>query len=215
MTVVGQTICGTGSYNDGVGNCIACPAGTFNAVGNNAWCLFCPTGTKSLAGSTACWTSYTSNEGVGIGGSALFSIRSTRYTIASVCCTTLNAIALSSDNTFTISCFGGYYMFLIARGPSAYVNIIAGGYPTGFADSTTGTSARVSGVSGIAISPDMKFALLADSGNNRIRYMSLTAPYPVSTLAGTGSASNGDNANGLLASLWTPYSICFTPVRTP
>ena len=58
----------------------------------------------------------------------------------------------------------------------------------------------------------MKFVLVGDSVNNSVRYVSLTAPYPVSTLAGNGVASNVDNTNGSLATLWKPYYLCFTPV---
>ena len=77
---------------------------------------------------------------------------------------------------------------------------------TGFANNTTGTFATFNGVEGLTLVGTNLYAV--DAFNCGVRDISTTAPYAVSTAAGTlGSCSNSDNATATLATFNTPRNV--------
>ena len=77
---------------------------------------------------------------------------------------------------------------------------------SGFANNTTGTFATFNGVEGLTLVGTNLYAL--DAFNCGVRDISTTAPYAVSTAAGTlGTCSNSDNATATLATFNTPRNV--------
>ena len=87
---------------------------------------------------------------------------------------------------------------------SLHVTMFAGSF-AGFLDGPA-TSAQFDSLSGGAVSPDGTYMLLCDRSSHRIRKITLTVPYTVSTLVGDGVAGSVDGP-GILARLTSPKSI--------
>lgn len=91
--------------------------------------------------------------------------------------------------------------------PGGAVTTIAGSGTQGWADNADGLLAQFNNPSGIDIDASNSNLYVADSGTHRVRKISLTAPYAVSTIAGNGSAGYLDSATGTLAQFNNPYGI--------
>ena len=93
--------------------------------------------------------------------------------------------------------------------PSGTVTTIAGTGVAGFSNNATGTSAQFRSPNGIDIDSAGTYLYVADGGNNSIRRISTTAPYAVTTIAGTGSTTGGylDHATGTSAEFNFPFGI--------
>jgi sugar lactone lactonase YvrE len=89
------------------------------------------------------------------------------------------------------------------------VTTIAGNGTAAFADGI-GTAARFSTPQGICLDSTRggDFLYVADSSNQRIRKISTTSPYNVTTIAGNGTAAFADNTTGTSASFNGPAGIC-------
>ena len=106
-------------------------------------------------------------------------------------------VAISSDGRFALiadSDNGRVRRIEIATGN---VTTLAGPGTANFADGT-GSMASFSSPNGVAISSDDTFALVADTGNNRLRRIEI-ATGSVTTLAGSGAATFADGT-GVMAS---------------
>jgi len=108
----------------------------------------------------------------------------------------------SNGNVYTTS---GHRIRQIT--PSGAVTTIAGTGTAGWSDNATGTSAQFSTPMGIDIDTSGSNLYVADSGTHRIRKISLTPPYAVTTIAGTGSSGYLDNATGTAAQFNNPYGL--------
>lgn len=75
-------------------------------------------------------------------------------------------------------------------------------------DNATGTNARFNGPSGI-VYDGVGNLYVTDNSGNKIRKISTTAPYAVVTIAGTGAASELDNATGISAKFNGPAGITY------
>jgi len=87
---------------------------------------------------------------------------------------------------------------------TAQVLTIAGSGTASTVDNATGTSATFNDPTGIAV--DANFIYVSDFGGNKIRKIALTAPYTVTTFAGSGVASSLDGT-GIAATFNTPFGI--------
>ena len=98
---------------------------------------------------------------------------------------------------------------------STVITLAGGGVAPGNVDDPTGTNARFSFPNGLAFGPAGTL-YIADSNNNRIRLMSTTAPYAVTTVAGTGATGQNigasvDGAALATAQFKNPYGVAFNP----
>ena len=87
---------------------------------------------------------------------------------------------------------------------TAQVLTIAGSGTASTVDNATGTSATFKDPTGIAV--DANFIYVSDFGGNKIRKIALTAPYAVTTFAGSGATSSMDGT-GVAATFNTPFGI--------
>lgn len=114
-------------------------------------------------------------------------------------------ICISPDNLYLyVADYSGHRIRRITVSTKA-VTTIAGNGLNGFLDST-GTAAQFSYPSGICISDDGTTLYVSDNGNSRIRKIVLSTQ-KVSTIAGNGSFSFQDHANGLQASFNGPTDV--------
>jgi WD40 repeat protein len=72
-----------------------------------------------------------------------------------------------------------------------------------------GTNSKFSVPAAVAISPDNSYALVADSGNNLIRYIDLSSDF-VTTLAGMITPGHTDGV-GINSAFDTPYGVAISP----
>ena len=108
-------------------------------------------------------------------------------------------IAISSDSTFALivdSTNNRLRSVVIATG---VVSTLAGSGTATFADGQ-GASASFNGPYFVAISPDGLFALVTDSGNNRLRRVALPTG-AVTTLVGSSSATFADGTVRIFLSI--------------
>jgi len=110
------------------------------------------------------------------------------------------------------------FVYVVDKGDNAIraisragvVSTIAGNLSgaAGFANSAAGTSASFSNPLGICIDPvNYAFLLVCDTANRRIRRVSLTPPYAVTTVAGTGVSGGVDGPALLNATFQSPVGI--------
>lgn len=99
--------------------------------------------------------------------------------------------------------FGGNAIYKISS--TGVPTLIAGG-TSGFANSTTGTSAKFKNPWGI-VYDGAGSLYVTDNGNHRIRKISTTAPYAVTTIAGNGTGAEVDNTTGTNAQFNSPSGI--------
>lgn len=130
----------------------------------------------------------------------------------------------STDNTGVLATFKkpsgividptGTYLYVTDRGgnkirritiSTAQVTTIAGSGTAGTADNATGTAATFNDPTGIAVDAD--YIYITDFGGHKIRKISKTSPYPVSTIAGSGTKSSVDHATGTSATFDNPYGM--------
>jgi sugar lactone lactonase YvrE len=86
--------------------------------------------------------------------------------------------------------------------PDGAVSTLAGA-GGGYLDATTGTSAEFYSPQGVCVDA-AGFVYVADTGNQRIRRISPTPPYAVTTVAGTGTVG-GTDGSGAVATFSYPY----------
>jgi hypothetical protein len=83
-------------------------------------------------------------------------------------------------------------------------------YAPGYADDTPGAQASFNSPTALALDPTYGLILVADSGNNVIRAISRTSPFPVSTVVGTAGLYG--TLPGLLpATLYDPIGVAYNP----
>jgi DNA-binding beta-propeller fold protein YncE len=117
-------------------------------------------------------------------------------------------MSISPDGTFALIADTGnnrIRRFIMSTGE---VSTAAGSGLAGFQDAI-GTEAALNSPRDVAISPDGRFALIADYYNNRIRYFNLESS-EVSTVSGNGSYSFSDGV-GTFATFRNPRSISISP----
>jgi sugar lactone lactonase YvrE len=88
--------------------------------------------------------------------------------------------------------------------PDGTVSTFAGS-TAGYLDATTGTSAKFAGPTSVGVD-SAGFVYVTDEGNQRIRRISPTSPYAVTTVAGTGSTGHADGS-GAVATFDQPWGI--------
>ena len=94
--------------------------------------------------------------------------------------------------------------------PAGVVTSIAGAGTNSFADGV-GTSAKFGSLNALAATPDGTKIYASDSSNNRIRLFTISGgTVTVSTVAGTGTASNVDGGLGT-STVNQPYGMALTP----
>ena len=116
-------------------------------------------------------------------------------------------VAVSPDASFALVADCSNHRIRLVTIATGSVTTLAGS-TQGYADAT-GTSARFKLPSSVAISSDGTFALVPDSGNQRVRRVDI-ATGVVRTLAGSGSAGSADGA-GALASFDGPFGVAISP----
>lgn len=114
-------------------------------------------------------------------------------------------ICISPDGQFLyVADYSGHRIRKINVSTKA-VTTVAGNGVSGYNDST-GSAAQFSYPSGVCINSTGTFLYICDNGNGRIRKVQLSNSR-VTTVAGNGSFSYSDNANGLLASFNGPTDV--------
>ena len=113
-------------------------------------------------------------------------------------------VAIDPTGAFVLIADNGNHRIRKLDLATRIVSTIAGNAAYGFADGA-GSVSQFIGPFGIAISADSSFALIADSGTNRMRRISIASSF-VSTVAGTGSASWADGAGGQ-AAFYAPTNV--------
>lgn len=113
-------------------------------------------------------------------------------------------VGMTTDGTFLYVCDreGSIRKVAIDNGE---MTTIAGGNSGGFLDNATGTDALFNQPYGITT--DGRNLYVADRQNHAVRKISLTAPYAVTTLAGTGVFGSADNTTGTSATFYEPRGI--------
>ncbi|HVW13349.1 MAG TPA: T9SS type A sorting domain-containing protein [Mucilaginibacter sp.] len=104
--------------------------------------------------------------------------------------------------------YSGNYIYKINS--SGTTTVIAGAGTAGEVDNTTGTSAKFNGPTGI-VYDGSGYLYVTDYGGNKIRKVSTTSPYAVTTIAGSGTAGEVD-ANGTSAQFNAPAGIAYDGV---
>ncbi|MBS1502325.1 MAG: putative Ig domain-containing protein, partial [Bacteroidetes bacterium] len=104
--------------------------------------------------------------------------------------------------------YTGNYIYKINSSGTA--TVIAGAGTAGEVDNTTGTSAKFNGPTGI-VYDGSGYLYVTDYGGNKIRKVSTTSPYAVTTIAGSGTAGEVD-ANGTSAQFNAPAGIAYDGV---
>ena len=193
--VYGQAACAAGTFGaSGNSPCTICPPGTYSSASASA-CSLCAAGLNSPGGSSACASSYPwFATGTGWNSGKTSTINAAGIvTVQTATATTQWAVcAVSPDGSFLLV-NGGYNVYMLPLGSSSSTyTLIAGSSVSGYVDSPVGTSAKFAGTGTGSISRDGSFAVLADSGNYRVRILSLLNTNAVSTLAGTGSSGTLD-----------------------
>eukprot|EP01048_Picozoa_sp_COSAG05_P014773 COSAG05_NODE_1703_length_4249_cov_8.733735_1_plen_1033_part_10 len=117
-------------------------------------------------------------------------------------------VALSPDGAFALIADRSNHRIRKLVLATKAVTTLAGQSSRGFADAV-GTSARFSSPTGVALSPDGAFALIADQYNHRIRKLVL-ATKAVTTLAGQSSYGFAD-AVGTSARFYNPTRVALSP----
>ena len=195
--------------------CSACPAGYYCPLGCTT-AVLCPRGLNSPALAAQCLNSYPL-WGVGL-TNPIQTFDLTSGTVQLID----SSLGTISTGSLDISTDGSYILFLdnwhntiikiILNGPGILASVLSiAGFNQGF-NNGVGTNALFSSPSDISLSRDGKFALVADTGNNMIRYLNL-ASNAVSTIAGTSTAGTVDGA-GSTSRFNGPISICITPDST-
>jgi DNA-binding beta-propeller fold protein YncE len=119
-------------------------------------------------------------------------------------------VSISPDGTFALVADGGNNRIRRVSIATGSVTTLAGGSVQGYADGV-GTQASFDNPSGVSISPDGTFALVADHNNHRIRRVSI-ATGNVTTLA--GSVDGYADGVGTQASFSYPYGVSISPDGT-
>lgn len=101
---------------------------------------------------------------------------------------------------------------IVIASPSP-VTTLAGNSTPAFSNNATGTSANFSSPCGIIIDHTSNYLYVCDTGNNRIRKVSLLAPYAATTLAGNGTTTWADGT-GTNATFNAPIGICLNSTDT-
>ncbi|MBS1526453.1 MAG: T9SS type A sorting domain-containing protein [Bacteroidetes bacterium] len=104
--------------------------------------------------------------------------------------------------------YTGNYIYKINSSGTA--TVIAGTGVAGEVDNTTGTSAKFNGPTGI-VYDGSGYLYVTDYGGNKIRKVSTTSPYAVTTIAGSGTAGEVDG-NGTSAQFNAPAGIAYDGV---
>ena len=92
---------------------------------------------------------------------------------------------------------------------TAQVTTIAGSGTQSTVNNSTGTLATFNDPTGIAV--DANYIYVTDFGGHKIRKISKTSPYSVTTLAGSGASGFADDPSGALATFNNPYGIALDP----
>lgn len=99
--------------------------------------------------------------------------------------------ALAVDNTYLwLADSGNRTIRRIQISNAQVVTIAGGGNMAGDVDNANGLMARFAGLE--AITTDSNLLWVADSGNHKLKQIALTAPYAVTTVAGSGAQSVSD-----------------------
>lgn len=104
--------------------------------------------------------------------------------------------------------FAGNCIYKISSAGAA--TKIAGTGTAGESDNTTGTSAKLNGPSGI-VYDGSGYLYVTDYTGNKIRKISTTSPYAVTTIAGSGTGAETDG-NGLSAAFNNPAGVDYDGV---
>ena len=118
-------------------------------------------------------------------------------------------LALAPDGTLYIADRGNHRIRKIA--PDGAISTIAGTGVQGFSgDGGPANQAQLSQPYGVSVAPDGNL-YISDSGNSRVRRISVDGI--ITTIAGTGRISSfgGDGAPATLADLFGPTDMAFTP----
>jgi hypothetical protein len=195
------SICSPGSYSTSGVQCLSCPFGTFQDAAGQTACKSCPSGMSTIAqgsisnSSCVCQAGYFHDAGSsdllagggkeiggfdGVGAQAVFSVPA--------------AIAISSDGNFAVVAETQSHVIRILNMSTGETRLIAGSGTPGYegwdnfvlegsetnVDSQNygfagvyGSSAKFSRPSGVALTPDDKYAIVADTGDPEIACLSL------------------------------------------
>ena len=119
-------------------------------------------------------------------------------------------VALSPDGKIALVADGNSYRVRKIVVATQVVTTVAGTGQKGFKDGK-GDQARLAQTTGLAISPDGKFALLAEHFNHAVRRLVL-ATRQVSALAGAGPSAPGlKDASGANAKFRNPHRVAISP----
>jgi DNA-binding beta-propeller fold protein YncE len=130
---------------------------------------------------------------------------------------TVSNLPMTANKSYNLS-------FFIVQGSPAYIinpiilpitlsnALLAGGGGIGFLNST-GAGALFNTPRGVCIDPAGSNLYVADTYNNRIRRIVISTR-DVTTIAGSGSMGEGNNAQGSLATFNNPVGICINPAGT-
>jgi len=101
--------------------------------------------------------------------------------------------------------FTGNVIYMINT--AGVATIIAGSGAAAELDGS-GTAAKFNGPTGI-VYDGSNYLYIVDNGGNKIRRMTIACPYSVTTIAGSGTASETNNATGTTATFNKPYGIAY------
>jgi len=140
------------------------------------------------------------------GGSVPATTFGTVTTLAGTATNINNPRGLASDGAGNLyeADFTGNVIYKI---PSSGAPVIFAGTGAAAELDGNGTAAKFSGPSGIVYDGSGNL-YVADNGGNTIRRISLTSPYAVTTIAGSGAAAEA-SGNGLAAKFNKPYGITY------
>ncbi len=140
------------------------------------------------------------------GGAVPATIFSTVSTFVPSSSAIQNPRGLSTDGAGNVyeADFNGNKIYKITS--TGVVSVIAGSGTAAESNNTTGSLAQFNGPSGVVYDAS-GYLYVTDYTGNTVRRITLTAPYAVITIAGTGTAAELDNATGTSAKFNAPAGI--------